>query len=250
MATPTIDPLYDPAPKDESQLWDYVHVLLCRRRLLIEKQNPNVLNVQGVTKERGGSDISDDYQTLPEVRRSGFVQGLRIELANLERQQAQLLERDLDQPPEVVKVRNQLQSTRGKIRGQARRVIRAAENDYKAAAQEASVSSALESAKQETLQLSARAVSYDSQKREVEAALQVLDGLMFRSKQTDVASEPESTNIRVVRTPLNYSWSEPGSRIITVTSCSHCFGRYYGPLVWPVPRQARRQVPRSLPAPG
>ena len=149
MATPTIDPLYDPAPKGQSQLWDYVHVLLCRRRLLIEKQNPNVLNFQGVTKERGGSDIS-----------------------------------------------------------------------------------------------------YDSQKREVEAALQVLDGLMFRSKQTDVASEPESTNIRVVRTPLNYSWSEPGSRIITVTCCSHCFGRYYGHFLWPVPRQARRQVPRSLPAPG
>ena len=77
---------------------------------------------------------------------------LRIELANLERQQAQLLERYLDQHPEVVKVRNQIQETRSKIRGEAQRVIRAAENDYKAAAaQEASVSSALESAKQETL---------------------------------------------------------------------------------------------------
>jgi capsular exopolysaccharide synthesis family protein len=138
-------------------------------------------------------------EELPEVMRSGVVQSLRIELANLERQQAQLLERYLDQHPEVVKVRNQIQDTRAKIRAEAQRVIRSAENDYKAAAaQEASVSSALEAAKEEALQLSARAVTYDSQKREVDAALQVLDGLMSRSKQTDVASELKSTNIRIV----------------------------------------------------
>ena len=46
------------------------------------------------------------------MMRSGLVQNLRIELANLERQQAQLLERYLDQHPEVVKVRNQIEETR------------------------------------------------------------------------------------------------------------------------------------------
>jgi capsular exopolysaccharide synthesis family protein len=138
-------------------------------------------------------------EELPEVMRSGLVQSLRIELASLERQQAQLLERYLDQHPEVVKVRNQIQDTRSKIRSEAQRVIRAAENDYKAAAaQESSVFSALETAKQETLQLGAKAVSYDTQKREVDAARQVLDGLMARAKQTDVASELKSTNIRIV----------------------------------------------------
>jgi succinoglycan biosynthesis transport protein ExoP len=138
-------------------------------------------------------------EELPEVMRSGVVQNLRIELANLERQQAQLLERYLDQHPEVVKVRNQIQETKAKLRAEAQRVIRSAENDYKAAAaQEASVSSALDAAKEEALQLSARAVSYDSQKREVSAALQVLDSLMSRSEQADVASELKSTNIRIV----------------------------------------------------
>ncbi len=79
-------------------------------------------------------------EELPEVMRSGLVQNLRIELANLERQQAQLLERYLDQHPEVVKVKNQIQDTRPRSQAEAQRVIRAAENDYKAAAaQEASV---------------------------------------------------------------------------------------------------------------
>ena len=136
---------------------------------------------------------------LPEVMRSGLVQNLRIELANLERQQAQLLERYLDQHPEVVKVRNQITETRTKIQVEAWHVIRSAENDYKAAAaQEASIFAALESAKQEALDLGRRAVTYDSSKQEVDAAKAVLDNLMSRSKETDVASELKSTNIRIV----------------------------------------------------
>ena len=98
-----------------------------------------------------------------------------------------------------MKVRNQITETRTKIRAEAQHVIRSAENDYKAAAaQEASVFSALESAKQEALDLGRRAVTYDSRKQEVDAARTVLDNLMSRSKETDVASELKSTNIRIV----------------------------------------------------
>jgi succinoglycan biosynthesis transport protein ExoP len=138
-------------------------------------------------------------EELPEVMRSGVVQSLRIELATLERQQTQLLELYLDEHPEVVKVRNQIEETRRKIRAEAEHVIRSAENDYlAAAAQEESVASALEAAKQEARQLGLRAVSYDTQKKEVDAARQVLDSLMSRSKETDVAAELKSTNIRIV----------------------------------------------------
>jgi capsular exopolysaccharide synthesis family protein len=138
-------------------------------------------------------------EELPEVMHSQVVQSLRIELASLEREQAQLLERYLDQHPEVVKVRNQITETRTKIRAEAARVIRSAENDYKAAAaQERSIAAALESAKQEALDLGRRGVAYDSQKHEVDAGKQVLDNLMSRAKETDVASELKSTNIRVV----------------------------------------------------
>lgn len=139
-------------------------------------------------------------EELPEVMRSPIVQSLRIELASLERQQAQLLERYLDQHPEVIRVKNQIQETRKKIGGESQRVIRAAENDYKAAAaQEASVSSALEATKAEILDLSRRGgVQYDSLKRELEASKTVLDSLLSRSKQTDVAQELKSSNIRIV----------------------------------------------------
>lgn len=138
-------------------------------------------------------------EELPEVMRSPFVQSLRIELASLDRQQAQLQERYLDQHPEVVKVRNQIQETRSKIRSESQRVIRAAENDYKAAAaQESSIFSALEAAKAETLELSRRSVQYDTLKRDLDASKEVLASLLSRHKQTDVAQELKSSNIRIV----------------------------------------------------
>ena len=138
-------------------------------------------------------------EELPEVMRSPLVQSLRIELAGLERQQAQLLERYMDQHPEVVKVRNQIQETRKKIAGESQRVIRAAENDYKAAAaQESSVASALEGAKAEALDLSRRSVQYDTAKRDADAGKDVLNSLLSRHKQTDVAQELKNSNIRIV----------------------------------------------------
>lgn len=138
-------------------------------------------------------------EELPEVMRSPLVQSLRIELAGLERQQAQLLERYMDQHPEVVRVRNQIQETRKKIAGESQRVIRAAENDYKAAAaQESSLAAALESAKAEALDLSRRSVQYDTAKRDTDAGKEVLNSLLSRHKQTDVAQELKNSNIRIV----------------------------------------------------
>ena len=138
-------------------------------------------------------------EELPDVMRNPLVQSLRIELATLERAQAQLLERYMDQHPEVIKVRNQIQETRKKIAAESQRVIRAAENDYKAAAaQEASVSSALEAAKAEALDLSRRSVQYDTAKREADAGKEVLNSLLSRHKQTDVAQELKNSNIRIV----------------------------------------------------
>jgi capsular exopolysaccharide synthesis family protein len=177
------------------------------RRALVDQKlkelgtSLNELKSQRLQKEALWRQMrsASNPEELPEVMRSPIVQALRIELASLEREQAQLLERYLEEHPEVVKVRNQIQDTRQKIRAESQHVIRAAENDYKAAwAQEASVAAALEAAKQEALDLSRRSISYDSQKREVEAAKQVLDSIMARGKETDVTQELKSSNIRIV----------------------------------------------------
>lgn len=177
------------------------------RRSLLEQRLKDLggaltsLKTQRLEREALYEQMKDarNAEELPEVMRSPVVQSLRIELANLERQLAQLQERYLDQHPEIVRVRNQIQETRQKIAGEAQRVIRAAENDYKAAAaQEASVASALEAAKAEALDLSRRGVVYDSVKRELEANKVVLNSLLARHKETDVAQALKAINIHIV----------------------------------------------------
>jgi polysaccharide biosynthesis transport protein len=138
-------------------------------------------------------------EDLTEVLHDQVVSQLRMEQTMLENRQGQLLEKYLDQHPEVVKVRRQIEETKKRIASEAQRVIRSAENDYKAAAaQEATLAAAVEAAKGENEELGSRSGHYDAVKRDVDAARSVLNSLTARHKETDVAQELNVSNIRIV----------------------------------------------------
>ena len=139
-------------------------------------------------------------EELPDAIRSPLVQALRTELATLERQGAQLEAKGyLDEHPEVVRLRRQVEGTRQKIALEARRLVRAAQNEYDVAAtQEASLGAALEAAKAEALDLSRRRSEYDALKRDVEASRKLSESVLARQKQTDVARDVKASNIHVI----------------------------------------------------
>jgi capsular exopolysaccharide synthesis family protein len=138
-------------------------------------------------------------EELPDVVRSPLVQSLRTELGALERQQQQLAQRYLDEHPEVVKVRRQIEDTRAKIAVEARRVVRAAANDTRAAQeQEAAAAGALAGAEAEAHALSRRAVKYDELKRDLEASQNLSESLLARQKQTEVGREARVSNVHVI----------------------------------------------------
>jgi len=98
-----------------------------------------------------------------------------------------------------VKVRRQIQELRSRIQREAERVIHAAESDYTTlAAQEESVATALEQAKAEALDLAQRAIPYETRRRELDANKGVLNSLLARHKETDVAQELKASNIRIL----------------------------------------------------
>jgi capsular exopolysaccharide synthesis family protein len=138
-------------------------------------------------------------EELPEVIRSPLVQTLRTELAALERQEADLSQRYLDEHPQVLKVRQQIRDTRAKIAAEARRIVRAAQNvTQAAAAQEASLAGALEAAKREGEDLSRRGLKYDELKRDLEASQRLSESLLQRQKQTDVSRDVKVSNVHVI----------------------------------------------------
>jgi capsular exopolysaccharide synthesis family protein len=139
-------------------------------------------------------------EELPEAISSPLIQGLRTELAGLERQGAQLEARGyMAQHPEMVKLASQLEGTRQKIALEARRIVRAAENEYRVAAdQEERIAGAVEAAKAESLDLARRGLKYDALKRDLEASQTLSDNLVARQKQTDVARDLQASNIHVI----------------------------------------------------
>jgi len=138
-------------------------------------------------------------EELPDVIRSPLIQSLRTELASLERQAAQVGQRYLEDHPEMVRVRRQILDTREKIATEARRIVRAAQNDYEAAAaQEGSVAGALQEAQSEAADLERRGLRYDALKRDLEGSRTLADSIVTRQKQTDVIRDVQASNIHVV----------------------------------------------------
>ena len=144
--------------------------------------------------------VADNPEDLPEVMKDPVVQRLRMEQADLEAKQSQLLEKYLDQHPEVVKVRRQIDDDQEEDRGggAARHPLARRTTTRPPPPRRPASSAALEAAKEEIQELGSRSGHYDSVKREVDAARSVLNSLTARHKETDVAQELNVSNIRIV----------------------------------------------------
>src|SRR5262249_49046599 len=98
----------------------------------------------------------------------------------------------------MVRLHQQIDGTKQKIAFEARRIVRAAENDYQAAAsQEARGGDALEQAKNESLDLAKRGLKYDALKRDLAASQQLSDNVLARQKQTDVTRDVQASTIHI-----------------------------------------------------
>ena len=141
-----------------------------------------------------------DPRDLSLVMGTRTVQDMRMDLARLEQKESELIgSKHLDQHPDVIKVRAQIAEARQRLAGEAAHVVKAAENDYRTAlAQERELARAVDAAKAEALDLNRRGLRYEALKRDLDAQQAVLNSLLTRSKQTDVAQEQRVAPIRIV----------------------------------------------------
>lgn len=177
------------------------------RRLLLDQQlkelgsSLNQLNTRRLEKQALFQQMAQAPrpEELPSVVQSSVVQSLRVEQAELERELAEQRKRYLDQHPEVLRVQARIDEMRRRIDAEMQRIINAAENDYRATlAQEESVRTALEEVKREKLELARHAVEYDAKYLEQQASRDVLDSVVSRAKQTDVARELSASGLRII----------------------------------------------------
>ena len=137
--------------------------------------------------------------TIPSILSNQFVQQQKTELAELQRQQAQLSEKLGARHPDMVKVRVAIETAEARIQGEIAKGVQSLKNDYESSlAQEQSLMHALDQQKQDALTLNRKGIAYGALQRDAASNRQIFDALMQRTKETGISGELKASNIRIV----------------------------------------------------
>jgi polysaccharide biosynthesis transport protein len=139
--------------------------------------------------------------SFPAVITNEYIQKLKSEIGDLQRQQAQLSGKYGDRHPEMVRIRSAIESTQAKYDIEVANIVKSVRSEYEAAlAQERSLVGALETQKSEALGLNRKGIEYSVLSRDAESNRQIYEALLQRTKETGISSELKTSNIRVVDT--------------------------------------------------
>ncbi len=137
--------------------------------------------------------------TFPAILTNSFLQQQKGALADLQREYAQLSEKLGDKHPDILKVKSAIELSQSKLNGEVEKIVQSVKSEYQAAlAQENSLSGALNQQKAEALSLNRKAIDYGVLQRDLESSKQLYQNLMQRAKETGVAGELKTSNIRIV----------------------------------------------------
>jgi capsular exopolysaccharide synthesis family protein len=137
--------------------------------------------------------------TFPAILTNSFIQQQKGELAELQRQYAQLSEKYGDKHPEIIKTKSAIQVAQAKLTGEIGKIVQSVRSEYQSAlAQENSLAAALNAQKGEALTMNRKAIDYGVLARDVESSKQIYNSLLQRAKETGVSGELKTSNIRIV----------------------------------------------------
>jgi len=142
---------------------------------------------------------SGGIDTFPAVLANEYIQKIKSELADLQRQRAQLADRYGQKWPELTRINLAIQTSEAKLKVETDRIMASVRNDYQAAlANENSLVVALEAQKSEALSQDAKSIQFGVLQREAQSNRQIFDNLMQRTKETGISGELKTSNVRVV----------------------------------------------------
>jgi succinoglycan biosynthesis transport protein ExoP len=144
---------------------------------------------------------SNAIDSFPAVLGNEYIQRLKVDLGELQRQQAQMSDKYGDRHPEMVKVRSAIQSAETKLQSEVDKIVQSVRSEYETAlAQERTLVNALEGGKSEALRLNRKGIEFSVLQRDAESNRQVYEALLQRTKETGISGELKASNIRVVDT--------------------------------------------------
>jgi capsular exopolysaccharide synthesis family protein len=152
----------------------------------------------------------EPLDTVPAIASNDYIQGIKGELAALQRQLIQASSELGDRHPEIIRLQAAVQNAERKLQTEISNAARAIENDFEAArSRERELVADLARQKLEVQTLNGKAVEYTALEREATSNREVLGRLLQRARETALTRELQTTNIRIV------DWAEaPESPIL------------------------------------
>jgi capsular exopolysaccharide synthesis family protein len=142
---------------------------------------------------------ADTLYSFPAVLGNELIQRLKVDLASLQREYAQLSETLGDRHPRIVEKGRAIQITEARIQHEIGTVVQSLRRAFESAvAEENSLTEALEAQKREALAQNRQGIEYGVLKREAESTREVYMSLLQRAKETGVSRELRASNIRIV----------------------------------------------------
>jgi capsular exopolysaccharide synthesis family protein len=165
----------------------------------LTKAKTDRINKEALYNQLKSAEGRGAIDTVPTILANEYIQKLKSELADLQRQQAQLAERYGERHAEMIKVRTALETADAKLKVETSKVVESVRNEYQTALnEEHSLQGALDAQKGEALSMNRKGIEASVLQREVESNRQIYESLLQRTKDADISSERKSTNVRIV----------------------------------------------------
>jgi capsular exopolysaccharide synthesis family protein len=157
------------------------------------------INKEALYKQLESMQAAGTIETFPAVLANEYIQGLKSNLAQLQREQAQLGERYLDGHPEMTKIRSAVQTASAKLTTEISKVVEGVNSEYRAAlAQEQSLQGAMSAQRNEAIGQNKMDIAYAVLKREADSNREIYESLLQQTKETGISGERRATNVRVI----------------------------------------------------
>jgi capsular exopolysaccharide synthesis family protein len=165
----------------------------------LTKAKTERISKEALYNQLKAADTNGTIDSIPAVLANDYIQKLRSDLSDLQRQQAQLAERYGPRHAEMIKINTAIELADAKLKAELGKTVESVKNEYQSAlAEERSLQSALDSQKGEALSLNRKGIEFGVLQREAESNKQIYENLMQRTKDAGISSERRSSKIRVV----------------------------------------------------
>ena len=190
--------------------------------------------------------------TFPPIVSNAFIQGLKADLAALQRERAQLAEQLGNLHPDMIKVDTAIAAAERRLNTEIAKIVDGIRSDYRAAqANERGLLAALQEQKKEVIALNRDAIGYGALQRDATSTQQIFESLLQRVKEADLSGELQANNVRIVDradVPRGPIWPRTHAQSDACVPQRVCPGRRavprpalsFGPVLPPPTRLASR----------